>query len=96
MSEARVVHIEVHGQKYPIRTALEPRYVSELAAFVEKKMELAATTSPSSDTLGLAILVALNIADEYFHARAEGANADSDLYSRALALERIVDEALSL
>jgi hypothetical protein len=59
-------------------------------------MELAAATSPSSDTLGLAILVALNIADEYFRARSEGESADAGLYSRAEALERIVDEALAL
>ena len=64
MAEPRVVHVEVHGQQYPIRTTLDARYVSELAAFVQKKMELAASTSPSSDTLGLALLVALNIADD--------------------------------
>ncbi len=35
MAEPRVVQVEVHGQKYPIRTLLEPQYVEELAAFVE-------------------------------------------------------------
>jgi cell division protein ZapA len=96
MNEARVVQIEVHGQKYPIRTTLDAHYVSELAAFVDKRMELAAATSPSSDTLGLAILVALNIADEYFRCRSDGESADAGLYSRAADLERIVDEALAL
>ena len=96
MSEPRVVHVEVHGQKYPIRTTLDARYVNELAAFVQKRMELAASTSPSSDTLGLAILVALNIADEYFRARSDSESADASLYGRAEALERIVDEALAL
>ena len=32
-------------------------------------MALAATSSPSSDAVGLAILTALNITDEYFRAR---------------------------
>ena len=96
MNEPRVVHVEVHGQKYPIRTSLDPRYVNELAAFVQKRMELAAATSPSSDTLGLAILVALNIADEFFRARSESENADTVLSGRAERLERIVDEALAL
>lgn len=96
MNEPRVVHVEIHGQTYPIRTSLDVRYVSELAAFVQKRMELAASSSPSSDTLGLAILVALNIADEYFRARSEGESGDAGLYSRAEALERIVDEALAL
>ena len=96
MDEARVVHVEIHGQTYPIRTSLDARYVSELAAFVQKRMELAATASPSSDMLGLAILVALNIADEYFRSRSEGGSPDAELYARAEALERIVDEALAL
>jgi cell division protein ZapA len=96
MAEPRVVHVEVHGQRYPIRTALDARYVHELAAFVQKRMELAASSSPSSDTLGLAILVALNIADEYFRSRSDGETADAALYGRAAALERIVDEALAL
>ena len=94
MTEPRVVHVEVHGQTYPIRTALDARYVTELAAFVQKRMEVAAATSPSSDTVGLAILVALNIADEYFRSRSEAEN--DGLYARAEALERIVDEALAM
>jgi cell division protein ZapA len=96
MTEPRIVHVEVHGQKYPIRTTLDARYVNELAAFVHKRMEMAAAASPSSDTLGLAILVALNIADEFFRARMDGDSTDAGLYSRAEALERIVDEALAL
>ena len=35
---ARVVHIEVHGQRYPIRTTLDPAYVQELATYVDRKM----------------------------------------------------------
>jgi cell division protein ZapA len=96
MAEPRVVQVEVHGQRYPIRTTLDPRYVHELAAFVQKRMELAASSSPSSDTLGLAILVALNIADEYFRSKSGGETTDAALYGRAAALERIVDEALAL
>jgi hypothetical protein len=42
--ESRVIHVEIHGQRYPIRSALEGQYVAELAAFVDEKMRLAATT----------------------------------------------------
>ena len=30
--ESRVIHVEIHGQRYPIRSALEGQYVAELAA----------------------------------------------------------------
>lgn len=96
MAEPRVVLVEVHGQKYPIRTQLDPKYVEELAAFVEQRMQLAAKTSPSSDIVGLAILVALNITDEFFRTRNELTGNTGTLAARTAELEKIVDQALAL
>ena len=96
MAEPRVVHVEVHGQKYPIRTELDPRYVEELAQFVETRMALASRTSPSSDAVGLAILTALNITDEFFRTRNALKDSSGNVSARAEALERMVDQALAL
>ena len=96
MSEPRVVHVEIQGQRYPIRTTLEPKYVQDLASYVDRKMGLASDASPSSDTLGLAVLTALNIADELFRARHQQVDEVGAITERALALERIVDQALEL
>ena len=96
MPEPKVVQIEVHGQKYPIRTELDPRYVEELAAFVEARMALASRSSPSSDAVGLAILTALNITDEYFRARSALSANSGSLSARTEALEKMVDQALAL
>ena len=96
MGEPKVVQIEVHGQTDPIRTELDPRYVEELAQFVEARMALASRSSPSSDAVGLAILTALNITDEYFRARSALTNSSGTLTARAEALEKMVDQALAL
>jgi cell division protein ZapA (FtsZ GTPase activity inhibitor) len=96
MAHPKVVQIEVHGQQYPIRTELDSGYVQELADFVEARMALASKSSPSSDAVGLAILTALNITDEYFRARTALANRSGTLTARTEALEKIVDQALSL
>jgi len=96
MPEPKVVQIEVHGQKYPIRTELDSRYVEELAAFVEARMALASRSSPSRDAVGLAILTALNITDEYFRARSALSANSGDLSARTEALEKMVDQALAL
>jgi cell division protein ZapA len=96
MPEPRVVHIEVHGQRYPIKTTLDPAYVQELAAYVDRKMRLASDASPSSDMLGLAVLTALNLADELFRARHDHLDESDSVAERAEALERIVDQALQL
>src|SRR5262245_36694802 len=91
----QVVTVEIAGQQYPIRSTLDPAYVAELAAYVDQKMRTASEAAPSSDLLGLAVLVALNLADEYFRARDHQSFASGELNARALRLEQLVDDALS-
>ena len=59
-------------------------------------MALASKSSPSSDVVGLAILTALNISDEYFRTRSALSNSSGTLSARAEALEKIVDQAFAL
>ena len=91
----RLVTVEINGLRYPIRSQLDPAYVADLAAYVEEKMRLATRESPAGDTLKIAVLAALNIADECFRAREEGSAQRSDLSERTRALERMLDLALS-
>jgi len=90
-----VITVEIAGQRYPIRSALDERYVTELAAYVDQKMRAASDSAPASDMLGLAVLVALNIADEFFRERGQQSSSSGDLNERAIRLERIVDEVLA-
>jgi cell division protein ZapA len=92
-----VITVEIAGQRYPIRSGLDERYVTELAAYVDQKMRAASDSAPASDMLGLAVLVALNIADEFFRERDRevAPPVNGDLQERAMRLERIVDEALA-
>jgi len=90
-----VVTVDIAGQRYPIRSALDERYITELAAYVDTKMRAAADAAPASDILGLAILVALNIADELFRLRSQHSVASGELNERAMRLEQIVDEVLA-
>ena len=90
------VTVEISGQRYPIRSGLDPAYVAELAAYVDDKMRAASDAAPSTDMLGLAVLVALNLADECFRARQQASSSDSDLHQRALKLEQLVDTVLDV
>ena len=96
MSESRVVHVEVHGQRYPIRSALDPQYVAELATYVDEKMRQAAMETPAGDTLKVAVLAALNIADEFFRACNEVESDHAVISRRAAAMERMLDLALGV
>jgi cell division protein ZapA len=95
MSEPRVVTVEIAGQRYPIRSSLDTAYVAELAAYVERKLKLASDHAPERDLLSQAILVALNIADEFFRLQRQRSTSENAFQERALRLERIVDDALA-
>jgi cell division protein ZapA len=90
-----LVTVEIGGQRYPIRSGLDERYITELAAFVDQKMRSAMNAAPESDMLGLAILVALNIADDFFRARQQQSHVHVELNERALQLEQLVDDVLA-
>ena len=92
--EGHLVTVDINGLRNPIRSTLEPEYVAELAEYVERKMQLASKECPAGDTLKIAVLAALNIADEYFRARQDGTLQRTGLAERALELERMLDLAL--
>ena len=94
MPETRVITVEVAGQRYPIRSKLDTEYVAELAAYVDNKIRVAADAAPASDGVGLAVLAALNIADELFRARKQNSTADGTLNDQASRLEQMLDDLL--
>ena len=69
MADEEVISVEIHGQRYPIRSALDREYVARLATYVDEKMRAAADSTPTGDALRLAVLAALNVADELFRCR---------------------------
>src|SRR2546422_11701856 len=95
MSEpGRVIPVDIQGQRYPIRSTLDPEYVARLALYVDEKMRAAAETTPTGDSLRLAVLAALNIADELFRCRDANRDRDGRLAHRAEELERLLDQGL--
>ena len=94
MAEARVVSVEIRGQRYPIRSTLDDDYVSGLATFVDDKMRAAGESTPSGEVLGLAVR-ALNIDDELFRCQEAQQARRCALAERTEALERLMDAALA-
>jgi cell division protein ZapA len=93
-SEGRVIQVEIHGQRYPIRTALEPEYVARLATYVDAKIRATVDSTPTGDSLRLSVLAALNIADELFQCRERTQARNGEIAERAEELERLVDRVL--
>jgi cell division protein ZapA len=94
MTEPRVVHVDIQGQRYAIKSELDPKYVNDIAAFVDQKMERVGRELSTADSVRLAVLAALNIADEVFRLREEKSRAGDGLATRAAALAKELGAAL--
>jgi cell division protein ZapA len=95
MSPSRVVQVDILGQRYAVRSDLDPGYINELAAYIDEKMQLAARETQTADSLRIAVIAALNVADELFRLRAEDIGVGGKVLARTAEIERLVDAALS-
>jgi len=69
MGKERLVEIKVFGQTYTVKTDAEENYIQEVAKHVNEKMEEVLRKTKSVSTLNVAILTALNIADDLLKER---------------------------
>jgi cell division protein ZapA (FtsZ GTPase activity inhibitor) len=90
----RVVNVDIHGLRYAVRSDLDAPYITQLAAYLDDKMRLAARDLTSADPLRIADIAALNLTEELFRARSEAAGADGHLRARTAEIERLVDTIL--
>ncbi|MBN2543641.1 cell division protein ZapA [bacterium] len=63
--DKKVIKVIIHGREYPIRSDEDEEYVQKVASYVDSKMkEIADSNRPFPSPVAIAVLAALNIADE--------------------------------
>jgi cell division protein ZapA len=87
------VRVEIYDQTYQLRGS-DPAYINKLADYVDTKMRLIAQQASTVDSLRVAVLAALNIADEYLILKGKFDTIDSDYHTRAEQLSDALDEVL--
>jgi cell division protein ZapA len=87
------VRVEIFDQGYNLR-GTDPEYILKLAELVDSKMRAVAEQTHTVDTARLAVLAALNIADEYLLLKRKSEGAGSDYLERAQHLSSALDEVL--
>ena len=95
MAELNRVEVEILGQKYMIRSASEPEYVKELAAYLEKRVLELRGAGGGQDATRLLALAALYITDELFRLRDERSEADRAASARVGALRELLDAVVT-
>ena len=102
-SQSQSIAVDIYDQIYNLR-GTDPAHIERLAAIVDTKMRAVSAHGNTVDSLRVAVLAALNIADELCAARQRHdqlANLDGGLHtsqhstrSRADTLAHMLDEIL--
>ena len=87
------VRVEIFDQAYNLRGS-DPEYILKLAEYVDSKMRAVAEATNTIDTVRLAVLAALNIADEYHLLKKRQERGTTDYQKRAHLLADALDEVL--
>lgn len=88
------VRVEIYDQTYHLRGS-DGEYIAELAEYVDTKMRLISQQAATVDSLRVAVLAALNIADELHVLRRKYESIASDYNERAEQLEGALDKVLN-
>lgn len=86
--------IEIYDQVYSVQADGNEEYLNELAAYVDSKMRTVAETARTVDSLKVAVLAALNIADEMFTLKQCQEKLEGPLRKRVEKCVALVEKAL--
>ena len=89
------VQISIFGQEYSVKAPADPEYIQKIAEYVDGKMrEVQSGFSSTQSSTRIAILAAMNIADELFNARQSGDIDSSSVEQKISSLIDFIDENL--
>ena len=87
------VRVEIYDQAYNLR-GTDAEYINKLAEYVDTKMRTVAQQTQTVDSLRLAVLAALNIADEFHVLKRKYDAIAGDYREKADHLSGALDEVL--
>lgn len=88
--------IEVFDQTYNIQADGEEASLRQLASFVDEKMRAVAESTRQADSTRVAVLAALNIADELLTLRKRVKQIEGPMRQRVERCVRLVEKALEV
>lgn len=93
MSE-QSTRVEIYNQTYNIRSDGDNDYILRLAEYVDSKMREISSGTMTVDSLKVAILAALHIADEYHQMKLQAEQTDAQLAARSAECAEMLDRVI--
>lgn len=95
MYDRGITTVQIFGKEYPVVSDQNPEYVRTLAAYVDEKMTEVAGGSETATASRVAVLAALNIADEYMRLKSEKEKFIGLVEGRVSKVMKMVEEKLA-
>ena len=90
-----LVRVSIFGHEYTVKAPADPEYIKEVAEYVSKRMkEVEKGLASDQSTSRIAILTAMNIADELFSNKTSSTVDTVDIEDRIQSLVEYIDESL--
>ncbi len=94
MERVKSTRVEIFGSEYHIRADVDADYVKTVAVYVDAKMQEIAQNQSLVSSTKVAILAAINIADELFKERRQRQQTEQDVTVKADALAAVLSRSL--
>jgi len=95
MSDSNTIKIEILGTRLQLRGGDNPEKVKAVAEFVRDRVHELAERAPTAPSLQLALLTAINIADE-LHAQEQQAGSEEDVDAALEKANQILQKASNI
>jgi cell division protein ZapA len=93
-SHTPTIRVEIYNQTYNIRSDGDTEYIIQLAEFVDSRMREISSGTLTVDSLKVAILAALHVADELHRLKNLHEQADAQLATRSAECAEMLDRLL--
>jgi cell division protein ZapA len=90
------IRVEIYNQTYNIRSDGDTEYIVRLAEFVDSRMREISSGTLTVDSLKVAILAALHVADELHRLKNLHEQADAQLATRSAECAEMLDRLLKV
>ncbi|GAB4362773.1 MAG: hypothetical protein Kow0042_00050 [Calditrichia bacterium] len=93
--EKHSIKVNIGGNDYALKSDADPRYIQQLASYVDEKMNRLGESVNVKSQLKIAVLAALNIADEYFRLKGKHEKLVKEIESTSEEITENLDSYLN-
>ena len=94
--ESKNITVNIYGQDYVLKSAADDEYINKIAEYVNSKMKEIESSGldANSQQLKIAVLSAMNIADEFFQSLEKNSSIISTIESKGNSFIEYIDDRI--